>query len=40
MQKIQLVNFGSCTTSHFGLIVFQESIEFDFIKAMKIQAGN
>ena len=32
--------FVSCTTSHVGLCSFLESIEHDFIKAMKIQAGN
>ena len=32
--------FVSFTTSHVGLCSFLESIEHDFIKAMKIQAGN
>ena len=32
--------FVSGTTSHVGLCSFLESIEHDFIKAMKIQAGN
>ena len=32
--------FVSCTTSHVGLCLFLESIEYDFIKAMKIQTGN
>ena len=32
--------FVSCTTSHVGLCSFLESIEHNFIKAMKIQAGN
>ena len=32
--------FVSCTISHVGLCSFLESIEHDFIKAMKIQAGN
>ena len=32
--------FVSCTTSHVGLCSFLESIEHDFIKAMKIQAGS
>ena len=32
--------FVSCTTSHVGLCSFLESTEHDFIKAMKIQAGN
>ena len=32
--------FVSCTTSHVGLCSFLESIEHDFIKTMKIQAGN
>ena len=34
------MNFVSWTTSHVGLCSFLESIEHDFIKAMKIQAGN
>ena len=34
------MSFVSCTTSHVGLCLFLESIEHDFIKAMKIQAGN
>ena len=32
--------FVSCTTSHIGLCLFLESIEHDFKKVMKIQAGN
>ena len=32
--------FVSCTTSHVGLCSFLELIEHDFIKTMKIQAGN
>ena len=32
--------FVSCTTSHVGLCSFLESIEHDFIKAMKIQVSN
>ena len=32
--------FVSCTTSHVRLCLFLESIEYDFMKAMKIQAGN
>ena len=32
--------FVSCTTSHIGLCSFLKLIEHDFIKAMKIQAGN
>ena len=39
-QEISEVNFVSCTTSHVGLCSFLESIEHDFIKAMKILAGN
>ena len=34
------MSFVSCTTSHVGLCSFLELIEHDFIKAMKIQAGN
>ena len=34
------MSFASCSTSHFGLCSFLESIEHDFIKAMKIQTGN
>ena len=32
--------FVSSTTSHVGLRLFLESVEHDFIKAMKIQASN
>ena len=39
-QEISEVSFVSCTTSNVGLCSFLESIEHDFIKAMKIQAGN
>ena len=39
-QKISEVSFVSCTTSHFGLWLFLESIEHDFIKVIKFQAGN
>ena len=39
-QKICEASFVSCTTSHFGLSSFLESIEYDFTKAMKIQTGN
>ena len=39
-QEISEVSFVSCTTSHVGLHSFLESIDHDFIKAMKIQASN
>ena len=38
--QISEVSFVSYTTSHVGLFSWLESIEHDFIKAMKIQAGN
>ena len=34
------MSFVSCTTSHVGLCSFLESIEHDFIKALKIHTDN
>ena len=39
-QDISVVNFILCTTSHFWLWSFLESIERDFIKTLEIQINN
>ena len=39
-QEVSELNFVSCTTQHFKLWAFLESIEHDFIKTLNIQTDN